>query len=395
MTSLISRRAACTALIASAAAIPLRAAAQQGVTKDEIVIGAVGPLVGATAFIGGPARDGMQIAIGEINKRGGVNGRRLKLEFEHAFTPAENVSAVKKLVEQNKVYAVVLASGSTGAAAAADLVRASNVPTYNIFGATPIIREPFAPNVFHGAVTDVQRIAEEMMAQLVRGSTPRKIGVLAGTYAFPQSNLAVVKPLLDKSGVPYVVEQFDQNAKDFTSQLTSFRRQGVDAVLILGSFSEAGFAIKQAPTMGLPNLRWVLDGTAVNHAILPIIGSAKGVRGYYNAPYFPGQAAAPMQQFEALWKSYHGTPPQGRPNIFDIIAYGSVYVLAEAIAAAGNDLSWGGLTRAWSGLKDARPSKMGGVDVIFPESFSQGQHQGNRQLAPAEIVNGQWVTLAK
>ncbi|MES2910662.1 MAG: ABC transporter substrate-binding protein, partial [Pseudomonadota bacterium] len=138
--------------------------AQQGVTAQEITIGALGPLTGSTAFIGAPSRDGMQMAVDTINKRGGINGRKLKLVFEHAFSPAESVAAAKKLVEQDKVFALVLASGSTGAAAAADYVRSVGVPTYNLFGSTPVIREPFAANVFHGAVASTEVTAGALVA---------------------------------------------------------------------------------------------------------------------------------------------------------------------------------------------------------------------------------------
>ncbi|MES2535166.1 MAG: ABC transporter substrate-binding protein [Pseudomonadota bacterium] len=377
-------------LLAGSAAL-----AQQGVTAQEITIGAVGPLTGSTAFIGAPARDSMQLAADAINKRGGVNGRKFKLVFEHAFSPAESVAAAKKLVEQDKVYALVLASGSTGAAAAADYVRSAGIPTYNLFGSTPVIREPFASNIFHGTITNTDTSASALIAQLKRGNEkkPQRIGVLAGTYAYPQANLALLKPMLDKEGIPVTLEVFDQNAKDFTAQLVSFTRAKVDAVMILGSFTEAGFAIKQAPQVGLVNVRWVLDGSAVNNAIIPIIGNADGIRGYYNAPYYPGQAAQPMEGFEALWKSAYGTPPQGRPNMFDIIGYGSTYVLAEAIQAAGNDLSWKNLNSKWENLKQAQPSKLGGFDVIFPETYTPKDHQCNKALGPTEIVKGKWVVL--
>jgi branched-chain amino acid transport system substrate-binding protein len=371
------------------------AVAQQGVTAQEIAIGALGPLTGSTAFIGAPARDGMQMAVDAINKRGGVNGRKLKLVFEQAFSPAESVAAAKKLVEQDKVFALVLASGSTGAAAAADYVRSVGVPTYNLFGSTPRIREPAALNVFHGAVAGTNVTAASLVTQLARPGEkkPQRVGVLAGSYAYPQANLAILKPLLEKQGMALTFETFDQNAKDFTAQLVNFTRAKVDAVVILGSFTEAGFAIKQAPQVGLVNVRWVLDGSAVNNAIIPIIGNADGIRGYYNAPYYPGQAAKPMQDFEALWKSTYGTPPQGRPNMFDLIGYGSVYVVAEAIQAAGNDLTWKNLNSKWENLKGATPSKMGGFDVIYPESFSPQDHQGNKLLGSTEVVKNKWVVV--
>ena len=143
--------------LGTAVYLPLAATAQdQGVTSTEIVIGAIGALTGPTAFIGTPGRDGMTLAFNEINERGGVCGPKFSLQFEHASTPAESLAAVKKLVEQDKVYTLVLASGSTGAAAAADYVRGVGVPTYNLYGSTPIIREPFSKNVFHGAIVPVE-----------------------------------------------------------------------------------------------------------------------------------------------------------------------------------------------------------------------------------------------
>src|SRR5215216_4576423 len=145
---------------------PAAAQERQGITDTEVLIGALGQLTGPFAFIGAPARDGMQLAIDKINQAGNINGRRLRLTFEHAATPAESVAAAKKLTENDKVFVLVIASGSTGAAAAADYVRSAKIPTYNIFGATAIIREPFARNVFHGSMPDAGASGEGMIEQV-------------------------------------------------------------------------------------------------------------------------------------------------------------------------------------------------------------------------------------
>ena len=92
---------------------------------SEILIGALGQLTGPFAFIGAPGRDNIQLAMDKINAAGGVNGRKLRLIYEHASTPAESVAAAKKLVENDRVFVLIIASGSTGAAAAADYVRST------------------------------------------------------------------------------------------------------------------------------------------------------------------------------------------------------------------------------------------------------------------------------
>jgi branched-chain amino acid transport system substrate-binding protein len=365
-------------------------AQDNGVTPSEISIGAIGALTGPLAFIGTPGRDSMTVAFNEINANGGVCGRKLHLGFEHASSPAESIAAVKKLVEQDKVFILVLASGSTGAAAAADYVRQAGVPTYNIYGSTPIIRNPFAKNVFHGAVVPVEVSAAALISMFYDdGYTPKKFGILAGTYAFPQATLKAAQDILKQKGANFTVEQFDIGARDFTSQLVALQRQSVDSVLVLGSFSEAGFAIKQAREMGMANARWVVDGSAVSTAIIPILGNADGIRGYYNAPAFPGQTPA-TREFEARLKKHLGSMPQGRPSVYDLIGYGSGYVVAEAIKATNCQLTRDHLIDAWSNLKDAGPAVLGGLDITFPESYTPTDHQGVYRIGAAIVKDGQW-----
>jgi hypothetical protein len=80
----------------------------------------------------------------------------------------------------------------------------------------------------------------------------------------------------------------------------------------------------------------------------------------------------------------------GRPNIYDLIGYGCTYVLAQVIKKAGRDLTRDSLIKVWETIKDAKPSDMGGYDVIFPETVTPTDHQGNKLVAPARIVDGSW-----
>jgi branched-chain amino acid transport system substrate-binding protein len=202
-------------------------------------------------------------------------------------------------------------------------------------------------------------------------------------------------PILRKRGLEVVLEQFDVNANDYTAQLLSFARQRVQAVIVLGSFTEAGFAIKQAPDKGLGDVAWVLDGSGTNDAIVSIIGkeNSKNLWGYYNAPYFPSQTEGPIVNFIKIWTEKYGQPPQGRPNLYDIVAYGCTYVMAEAIKNAGRDLTWDSLIGSWEKLKGAKPSDLGGYDVIFPETVTPKDHQGNKLVGSARIVDGKWKVV--
>ena len=94
-------------LVAAAAALLMlslpAAGQQQGVTADTITIGAYGPITGPAAYIGLGGRDGMMLAIKEINAAGGVSGRKIAVIFEDdGHSPTKALAAVKKLVEQDR-----------------------------------------------------------------------------------------------------------------------------------------------------------------------------------------------------------------------------------------------------------------------------------------------------
>ncbi len=83
----------------------LAAAQQQGVSKDEIRIGTIQDLSGPLAGFGKQSRNGMQLAVDELNEQGSVQGRKLKLFVEDSgYDPKKAVLAAQKLVNQEKIF---------------------------------------------------------------------------------------------------------------------------------------------------------------------------------------------------------------------------------------------------------------------------------------------------
>ncbi|HPO20981.1 MAG TPA: ABC transporter substrate-binding protein, partial [Rubrivivax sp.] len=101
MKSILTGVAAALSLLAGAAQ------AQQGVSKDEILVGTIQDLSGPVAGFGKAVRQGMLLRIDEINEQGGINGRKLKLVAEdNGYDPKKAVLAAQKLVNQDKVFIV-------------------------------------------------------------------------------------------------------------------------------------------------------------------------------------------------------------------------------------------------------------------------------------------------
>jgi len=103
--TLFSLTAAALVLAGWAVGGPALAAEQQGVSKNEIVIGTIQDLSGPLAGYGKQARNGMQLRIDELNEQGAIHGRKLKLLVEDSgYDPKKAVLAAQKLVNQDKIF---------------------------------------------------------------------------------------------------------------------------------------------------------------------------------------------------------------------------------------------------------------------------------------------------
>jgi branched-chain amino acid transport system substrate-binding protein len=374
------------------------AAAQQGVTDKEILIGGFGPVTGPLSWLGQGARDGTQLAIDEINANGGINGRMIRFVHQGAASPAESLAAVKKLHEQDKVYMVLSGSASTGAEAAADYFREMGMPVFNSVSITMKMREPFARNIFNGTPPAANELNDMNVKSIMQSKpTPKRIAVLVGTYAFPQAEWNATKPALERAGIEFTtVQTYDLGDKDYTAQLVSIARSRPDLIVFFGQVQEGALAVRQSKERGLATTPWWVGTGVVTRSFPTVAGqAAEGVRSIWLLPYYHGDPSPENAKFEAAWIKKYGTPPQGRPAYTDVMGYGDMYILANVIKKAGNDLSWANLIRQWETLTNAKPSDFApfAADVIFPESYSPTNHQGNRTYVDVVVKGGTWVVV--
>jgi ABC-type branched-subunit amino acid transport system substrate-binding protein len=222
---------------------------------------------------------------------------------------------------------------------------------------------------------------------------------MVGTYEFPQAVLKGLLPQLEKHGIRVAtVQSFDLGTRDFTAQIVGVSDKKPDAVVFLGTSAEAGLAIKQAPELGLTGVPWILDVAAISPSVPQVAGrAAEGVRSIWMFPYFFGDPAPAMQEFERKWRAAYGQPAAGRPSYIDLNGYGDMYVLAYALKQTRPDLSWSKLISTWENLKNVKPTSFGpfASDVIFPESFSPDQRDGNTRYATIRVIDGVWRVIAQ
>ena len=111
------------AVLAAAIGPLATAAADQGVSDDEVVIGTHQDLSGPITFWGVPVRNGMVMAVEEINTAGGIHGRQLKLVVEDSgYDPKKAVLATQKLLNRDEIFVMAGAMGTPTVLASMPLV---------------------------------------------------------------------------------------------------------------------------------------------------------------------------------------------------------------------------------------------------------------------------------
>ena len=308
------------------------AAAEQGVSAGAITLGAFGPITGPAAYIGLAGRDGAAMAIKEINAAGGINGRKLEMIFEDdGHSPAKALAAVKKLVDEDKVFALFCVAGSNGTIGTIDYVKERGIVMYVSFASAPGVTWPFAKNLFRGGTTEVPRYGELYAEYLVDGLKAQKIGIISGREEYPKNEGDALTKQLQKwyEIAPVKRAEFNIGDKDFTPQLLEMQQANPQVIAFFGNPAEAAIALRQAKELGLAQPFFV--GTnMVDQGLLTAAGpAAEGVSGFALIPLVPSSSDPEMKAWRAKWSAAYPNMPAGRPNTFDILAYADMYVVAR------------------------------------------------------------------
>jgi branched-chain amino acid transport system substrate-binding protein len=367
------------------------AGGEPGVTAESIKIGAFGPITGPAAYIGLGGRDGANLAIKELNASGGINGRKIELIFEDdGHSPAKALGAVKKLIDQDGVFAIFCVAGSNGTTGVIDFVKANGRVMYVSFASAPAVTWPFSRNLFRGGTTEVPRYGELYSEFIAENLKAERVAILSGREEYPKNEgNALTAQLKAWYGFePVKRAEFNIGDKDFTPQLLEIQQANPQVIAFFGNPAEAAIALRQAKELGL-NQPFFVGTTMVDQGLLTAARqSAEGVTGFALIPFLPGSSAPQMQAWTTKWKKEYPNLPAGRPNVFDILAYNDMFVLADAIKRAGLELTTPKLIDALEGTKAFRVGP-----VASPVTFTAKHHIGNLRLQAMQVKNGQWEPL--
>src|SRR5437868_10317819 len=136
------------AALAALLAAGIPAFAEDGVFADKIVFGQATALEGPASALGLGMKQGLEAAFAEVNKAGGIKGRKLELKsVDDGYEPTKSIEAVKKLLAEDKVFAIAGAVGTPTSVATQPLADKTGAPFIGAFTGTEALRAPYKASV--------------------------------------------------------------------------------------------------------------------------------------------------------------------------------------------------------------------------------------------------------
>jgi len=269
-----SKGVACRAVAAAWAALCLAAGAA---AQEPIRIGAFLSVTGPASFLGDPELKTLELYVERLNAAGGVLGRKLQLVAYDDGGDAEKARTfAKRLLEQDKVDAIVGGSTTGTTMAAVPLVEGAGVPFISLAGAVVIV-EPVKKWVFKTPHTDRMACEKIFVDMKARGLT--KAALVSGSGGFDKSMRAECLKVAGQRGVEVVADEtYGAADTDMTPQLTKIRASGAQAVLNAGFGQGPAIVTRNHRQLGLTQPLYQSHGVASKEYIKLSGVAAEGVR---------------------------------------------------------------------------------------------------------------------
>ena len=361
-----SRRLAAVAAFTLTAGVALAA--------DPIKIGVDGPFTGGSSSMGVSMRDGVRLAAEEINRTGGVLGRKIVLvERDDEAKNERGVQIAQELINKEKVVALVGYINTGVALASERFFQEAKIPVMNNVATGSIVTHQFDDQpdnfIFRNAAHDsiqAPMIVEEAITR--RGF--KKVAILADSTNYGQLGRADLEKALELKGIkPVAVEKFNIKDVDMTAQLLKAKEAGAEAILTYG----IGPELAQIAN-GMTKLGWKVPmvGSWTLSMANFIDNAGPGGEGARMPQTFIQQPTTPKRKafIDAYLKTFKPKNNRIDSPVSAAQGYDSVYLLAAAIKQAGSTDG----VKIKEALEDLK-APIEGVVTIYNKPFSKSDHE--------------------
>ena len=299
--------------------------------RSLIKIGFFGDLTGPTFNFGKSAYNGVLMATDEINQAGGINGRRIDIVFEDdKGSPEEAARLTAKLIDQDKVLAIIAGGVSGNSRAAAPKAQSSHIPLISPSSTDPAVTQT-GDYIFRACFVDTFQ-GEVMATFAVRSLKAQKAAILFDFNSpYGRGLTEYFKLSFTKLGGRIVSEQsYAQGDADFKGQLSTIRSAEPDVIYIPGYYGDVALIVKQARLIGLTQP--LLGGDGWDAPELWQLGGDSLNGSYISTHYSVDDPSPAIQAFVESYKQRYGNLP---PDAHAALAYDAARLLFDAMSRGG------------------------------------------------------------
>jgi branched-chain amino acid transport system substrate-binding protein len=315
----------------------------QGVSDSEIVIGSSSALGGHASFLGTQTIHGSLAYINEMNEKGGVHGRKIRLiSYDDQYDPPKTVVNTQKLISQDKVFILFDYVGTPTAVKIIDIVHEAEIPVLGFFTGAEALRTPFRPMMFNVRDSYYSE-AEGAVAFFVDKLGLKKIAIMYQEDAFGLAVLTGVQLALKRRNMePATTATFVRGTMDVENAVKAIKASDAQAVVMVGTYSPlAKFIKKSLDADFAPYFHTVsfVGSEAFGQEILtqkvnPAHYDKIVVTQVVPSPFNEEHAA--VKEYLTLIKKYY---PNDTPNYVALEGFINAKVLVRTLQDAGRDLT--------------------------------------------------------
>ncbi|MFL5346814.1 MAG: ABC transporter substrate-binding protein [Hyalangium sp.] len=312
-----------------ATATPPAAMPTPPASSDTLLLGVATSLTGGQATFGVSTRNGIEMALNEANKAGGVKGKKLTVRvYDDQGKPEEAAQAVTRLITQDHVLLILGDVASSNSLAMAEKAQAAGVPMITPSSTNPSVT---AKGDYIFRVCFIDPFQGYVMAKFARDNLKvSKAAVLQdnkSAYSIGLTDVFTHK-FTEMGGKITGVESYSQGDTDYRAQLTAIKKAAPEAIYVPGYYSEVGVIARQARELGLKVP--MLGGDGWDSEKLFELGGSAIQGNYFSNHYSPENPDPRIQKFVSDYKAAYGAVP----DALAALAYDAANVAIAALKKA-------------------------------------------------------------
>src|SRR3989440_6023151 len=359
----------------------------RGVSKTEIVLGMHTDLSGPAATYGVSSSNAVKMRFDEINDKGGIHGRKIRLVVEDTqYQVPRAVQAGAKLINRDRIFAMVAGLGTPMNNALFKDQLEAGVPNLFPLSAARSMFEPFHKLKFYGAATYVDQV-KAGISYFVTKKGKKTLCAMYQDTDFGKEVLDGVQAQAEKMKLKLAeTTTHKPTDQDFTAQITKLKAAGCDLVVLGTIVRDSIVPYATARKIGWTDVDFL--GSAGSYS--PLVAAAQGgvteglfAMGLTDMPYRDTLSPLAQGWFDRYKERY-----KADPNIGAVYGHVAADLTVLGLEKAGGDLTLDSFVK---GLESIR-----GYRDIFngPEaSFGPDKHQGANSSFLAGVKGGRWTRL--